>query len=820
MIKDYIIKQTLGKGTYGIVYKVQKLNTNSIYVIKQIPLSGLSEKERNEVEQEAKILHSINSNYVVKYYDSFKENENLNIVMEYCDGGDLNDFLIEKKKLGQPLEEPFIWKIFIKITIGLADIHKLKILHRDLKTLNIFLKQNFDIKIGDLGVAKVLSKNNFARTVIGTPYYLSPEICEEKPYNDKSDVWALGCILYELCTFKHPFEARSQGALILKILNNKPEPINNTFSKELNNIIYMLLDKNYDKRPSCIEILKNNMVISKIKSLGLSELLTDLDNISNDQSNIKISNPINIRKKYYNKKDINNEKEYIINNANNGKPDIKNNKKKQLSAINLLEQINNNKLNFNNLNQYMMQNKKNNISKINIIKMGDSNNKKPSFISANNQNKNSSVEYNNFFINDSNIKKINNKKDIISKQYNKIYKQERSDIVNKKIGKIQPVKIIFKKSNEVPKINNFIESKKQNIINDNNKKKNEEAKTNNNDSKYIKKIKINNSNKLISNYKLKEKENNNSNKVPIKIKQITDKSIKFNNQNIDEEVSKNKTEVNIGSNPIKNNINSNFKNGNSLQINKNIKITKIINSNKDKNNKHNLISFLPKNDLEFNIGEKRKYSTPSNNDNKIFNEKIAANFQIINNDNFQRDDKDKNDEKIFIANEFEDSDEEITGKMKRSESCFNPRINKEKNIIDSDNDNNSYDDDEEENVKEIKENQFQNNIKNINGKQIENHKNIISNEIQNLKEKVQNSKNEMLQLIGDKDYKYIMDLYNIGIKDQNKIDDIYQNIEDFVEKNYSKEQKEKFNNCYLLLVSLDCQLAKKAEEINNINIFV
>ena len=820
MIKDYIIKQTLGKGTYGIVYKVQKLNTNSIYVIKQIPLSGLSEKERNEVEQEAKILHSINSNYVVKYYDSFKENDNLNIVMEYCDGGDLNDFLIEKKKFGQPLEEPFIWKIFIKITIGLADIHKLKILHRDLKTLNIFLKQNFDIKIGDLGVAKVLSKNNFARTVIGTPYYLSPEICEEKPYNDKSDVWALGCILYELCTFKHPFEARSQGALILKILNNKPEPINNTFSKELNNIIYMLLDKNYDKRPSCIEILKNNMVISKIKSLGLSELLTDLDNISIDQSNTKISNPINIRKKYYNKKDINNEKEYIINNANNAKPDIKNNKKKQLSAINLLEQINNNKLNFNNLNQYMMQNKKNNISKINIIKMGDSNNKKPSFISANNQNKNSSVEYNNFFINDSNIKKINNKKDIISKQYNKIYKQERSDIVNKKIGKIQPVKIIFKKSNEVPKINNFIESKKQNIINDNNKKKNEEAKTNNNDSKYIKKIKINNSNKLISNYKLKEKENNNSNKVPIKIKQITDKSIKFNNQNIDEEVSKNKTEVNIGSNPIKNNINSNFKNGNSLQINKNIKITKIINSNKDKNNKHNLISFLPKNDLEFNIGEKRKYSTPSNNDNKIFNEKIAANFQIINNDNFQRDDKDKNDEKIFIANEFEDSDEEITGKMKRSESCFNPRINKEKNIIDSDNDNNSYDDDEEENVKEIKENQFQNNIKNINGKQIENHKNIISNEIQNLKEKVQNSKDEMLQLIGDKDYKYIMDLYNIGIKDQNKIDDIYQNIEDFVEKNYSKEQKEKFNNCYLLLVSLDCQLAKKAEEINNINIFV
>ena len=817
MIKDYIIKQTLGKGTYGLVYKVQKINSNSVYVIKQIPLSGLSEKERNEVEQEAKILHSINSNYVVKYYDSFKENDNLNIVMEYCDGGDLNGFLIEKKKFGKPLDESLIWKIFIKITIGLADIHRLKILHRDLKTLNIFLKQNLDIKIGDLGVAKVLSKNNFAKTVIGTPYYLSPEICEEKPYNDKSDVWALGCILYELCTFKHPFEARSQGALILKILNNKPEPIDSTFSKELNNIIFKLLDKNYDKRPSCIEILENNIVINKVKSLGLSELLTDLDNITNNQSSNKLNNPINIPKKCYNKNNINNEKE----NKNNAKPIIKNIKKKQLSAINLLDQINNNKLNFNNLNQYMMQNKKNNLSKINIIKIGDSNNKKSFNNNINKPNKNCSVEYNNFFINDSNIKKINNKKDIITKQYNNIYKQERSDIINKKIGKIMPVKIIFKKSNETPKINNFIESKKEIITSDNSKKKNEDIKTDNNDSKYIQKIKISNSNKFISNNKLKEKEkkkeNKSNSKIPIKIKQIIDKSTKFNSQKYEEEVSKNKTEANIRSNSIKNNINSDNKKENSLLLNKNIKITKI-NSNKDKSNKHSLISFLPKNNLDFNFGEKKKYSTPSNNDNKIFNEKISSNFQIINNDNFQRNDKDKN-QQILITNECVDSDEEITGKMKRSESCFNPRINKEKNIIDSDNDNNSYDDDEEENVKEIKENHFQNKLKNTNGKQIENKINILNNEIQNLKEKVHNSKDEMLQLIGDNDYKFIMNLYNIGIKEQNKTDDIYQKIEDFVNKNYSTEKKDKFNDCYLLLISLDCQLTKKIEEINNINQF-
>jgi NIMA (never in mitosis gene a)-related kinase len=244
MIKDYIIKETLGKGSYGIVYKVEKKNTNNIYVIKQISLHGLSNKEKDEVNQEAEILRKINSDFVVKYYTSFKDKDKINIVMEYCDGGDLNDFIKEKKEIGKLLEEDLVWEIFIKITIGLSDIHKMKILHRDLKTLNIFLKKNMEIKIGDLGVAKILLKNSFAKTVIGTPYYLSPEICQEKPYNDKSDVWALGCILYELCTFNHPFDARSQGALILKILNNKPEPIDNYYSRDLNNLINLLLDKN------------------------------------------------------------------------------------------------------------------------------------------------------------------------------------------------------------------------------------------------------------------------------------------------------------------------------------------------------------------------------------------------------------------------------------------------------------------------------------------------------------------------------------------------------------------------------------------------
>lgn len=90
-------------------------------------------------------------------------------------------------------------------------MHSHSVLHRDLKTLNIFLNKDNKIKIGDLGVAKILEnmETDFATSKVGTPYYLSPEVCEDRPYNSKSDIWSLGCILYELCTLKHPFEAKN-----------------------------------------------------------------------------------------------------------------------------------------------------------------------------------------------------------------------------------------------------------------------------------------------------------------------------------------------------------------------------------------------------------------------------------------------------------------------------------------------------------------------------------------------------------------------------------------------------------------------------------
>ena len=327
MLKNYIIEKELGKGTYGIVYKATKKDDNKICVIKQISLQGLNQDQKKEVKLESEILKSINSKYVVKYYDSFEEENNLNIVMEYCESGDLNDFIENQKKTKHLLQENIIWKFFIKITLGLADIHKSKILHRDLKSLNIFLKEGNDIRVGDLGVAKVLNQTFFAKTFIGTPYYLSPEICEDKPYNDKSDVWALGCILYELCTYRHPFTAKSQGGLILKILNDNPEPINDYYSKDLKHVLNKIFDKDFKNRPSCLDILKMKNVIDKAKNLGIFE-------------DIKSSFPDIEKHNSKKSKKVSNSKvaiKHIVINDNKGNKNSNNNaKKRPQSGVGLL----------------------------------------------------------------------------------------------------------------------------------------------------------------------------------------------------------------------------------------------------------------------------------------------------------------------------------------------------------------------------------------------------------------------------------------------------------------------------------------------------
>lgn len=149
----------------------------------------------------------------------------------------------------------------MQICLALKYVHDRKILHRDLKTQNIFLTAKGDIKIGDFGIARVLQDTyDCAQTAIGTPYYLSPEICQEKPYNQKTDIWSLGCILYELVTLRHAFNANSMKGLILKILRGSYPSIPTYYSEDLRDLIGEMLTKDPAKRPSIKKILDKSFL--------------------------------------------------------------------------------------------------------------------------------------------------------------------------------------------------------------------------------------------------------------------------------------------------------------------------------------------------------------------------------------------------------------------------------------------------------------------------------------------------------------------------------------------------------------------------------
>jgi NIMA (never in mitosis gene a)-related kinase len=188
--------------------------------------------------------------------------------MDFADGGDLYTKIAQYKKAGKTFEEEQILEWFLQICLALKHIHSRKILHRDLKTQNIFLTSKGEVKIGDFGIARVLQHTyDCVQTAIGTPYYLSPEICQEKPYNQKSDIWSMGCILYEMLTLRHAFDANSMKGLVLKILKGNYPPIPSAYSEDIRGLVGELLIKDPAKRPSIRQILEKPFLKSRINNL-------------------------------------------------------------------------------------------------------------------------------------------------------------------------------------------------------------------------------------------------------------------------------------------------------------------------------------------------------------------------------------------------------------------------------------------------------------------------------------------------------------------------------------------------------------------------
>ena len=265
MLKDFDVIKKLGDGAYSIVYKVRRRADNKVYALKKVKMKSLNDKEKKNSLNEVRILASIKSPFVISYKEAFisEEDSCLCLVMEYADKGDLYQKITSYKNKNQSFEELDIWKIFIQITRGLKSLHDLKILHRDFKSANIFLFGDGTAKIGDLNVSKVI-RNGLGYTQTGTPYYASPEVWNNDSYDEKSDIWSLACITYEMITLNPPFRAQSFEGLYKKVISGKYNKISDKYSNDLSDLLKMLFRVNPKERPTCTEILKHPLIQKRI----------------------------------------------------------------------------------------------------------------------------------------------------------------------------------------------------------------------------------------------------------------------------------------------------------------------------------------------------------------------------------------------------------------------------------------------------------------------------------------------------------------------------------------------------------------------------
>ena len=255
-LKDFKVVKRLGDGSYSKVLQVVRHSDNQVYALKQVHIAKLNEKEQRNAVNEIRILASISHPNVISYKQAFfdQESKTLCIVMEYCEGGDLYQKIQQQIRKGKYMSEAFIWNLVIDMVNGLKALHDLNILHRDLKSANVFLTRDGKAKLGDMNVSKV-AKMGLLHTQTGTPYYASPEVWKDVPYDTKSDIWSLGCVIYEAASLKPPFRAEDMKGLYRRVIKGEYPPLPKNFSTDLHEFTAKLLRTEPKLRPSCNQIL-------------------------------------------------------------------------------------------------------------------------------------------------------------------------------------------------------------------------------------------------------------------------------------------------------------------------------------------------------------------------------------------------------------------------------------------------------------------------------------------------------------------------------------------------------------------------------------
>ncbi|KAI0113873.1 kinase-like protein [Hypoxylon sp. NC0597] len=313
--EQYDVLEKIGHGSFGVIRKVRRKMDGLILCRKEISYLKMSQKEREQLHSEFQILSTLRHPNIVAYFhrEHLKASQDLHLYMEYCGNGDLGRVIRRLSDRNEYADEQFVWEVFSQILTALYRCHygvdppsvgknvlevigttKVKapqgtmtILHRDLKPENIFLGENNSVKLGDFGLSKMIQSHDFASTYVGTPFYMSPEICAAERYTLKSDIWSLGCIIYELCAREPPFNAKSHFQLVQKIKEGKVPPLPRVYSGELMSVIKDCLKVNPDLRPDTASLLNLPIVRLMRKEREAVELKKRLE-VQNDILSTKL----------------------------------------------------------------------------------------------------------------------------------------------------------------------------------------------------------------------------------------------------------------------------------------------------------------------------------------------------------------------------------------------------------------------------------------------------------------------------------------------------------------------------------------------------
>ncbi|RPD59747.1 kinase-like protein [Lentinus tigrinus ALCF2SS1-7] len=288
----------IGNGSFGIIRKVRRKTDGVVLARKELNFDRMTERDRKQIVAEVNILKDLHHEHIVRYHDRHVDRDAgiLYILMEYCGGGDLSSVIKQAQRHNRLIPEDTIWNYFMQILLALNYCHhpngshgrtssigtadgdgkekRPQILHRDLKPDNVFLDESNNVKLGDFGLSKALAQASFANTYVGTPYYMSPELMQEKAYDSKSDIWSLGCLIYELCALKPPFhEAKTHAELSILIRNGRVPPLPKGYSPALTTIIKSMLNLNPALRPSATQLLQHEKIDLALKVFETQKML-------------------------------------------------------------------------------------------------------------------------------------------------------------------------------------------------------------------------------------------------------------------------------------------------------------------------------------------------------------------------------------------------------------------------------------------------------------------------------------------------------------------------------------------------------------------